>query len=223
LGSCEVLALKNKIQIDTGKSKNYNFDIDKFKLPELLIENLYFQKFLSDSKSLNILDLGCASNTSLTVIKQFYKHHKLLGVDKTRNKPDYNTYEVIKLLYFKNEVNVYDEKTYNDFLKNSLLLNTDCLKFLNNDDDTYDFIIANNLFHLLSNEKFKMTVKLIRKKLVKDGKFFFSVKPNFRINNDVDKTNNYLEILEANFPIYKVFVFKCNEYPTSRIIFQNVI
>lgn len=193
------------------------------RLPELF-KDINLDKYFTQSKSLDIIDLGCGPSINLLEIHHKYKSHNLLGIDKMRYKPKYKSYEAYKKLEPENKTDFLLKEEYDKFIENSILTRIDCLEFLRDDTNTYDFVIAVNLFHLLDFNKFHEVVQLISNKLKRDGKFYFEIKPNFGSEeSDEDKADIYLSVLNEYFTDCRIFLVKNQKYPTDRIIYQNII
>jgi len=113
-----------------------------------------FKDILPVDKKAKILDIGCGEGFFLYFAKMI-GYNNITGVDISPEQ-------------------VYIAKKY---LRNVQILQTDFIDYLSNTEDSFDFIVLDNVIEHFSKEEIVNILKLIFTKLNKDGRLVISV-PN---------------------------------------------
>lgn len=108
-----------------------------------------------------ILDIGCGSGALVNKLAKKYPDAKITGLDYWGVKWNYNMAQCIKNAEIENVIDKVN------FVNASALSNTF-------DNDTFDLIVSNNVFHEIRNTKSKFTaIEESIRVLKKDGLFVF--------------------------------------------------
>jgi hypothetical protein len=183
-------------------------------------------KSLFTRKSKIALDIGCRFPFLYIYLYHYFSFKKFYGVDIdnefncTRNvvnwwnnnyikkendklNPcDFNNWHQFYLLYCRNpEGRINDEKDFDFHFKKNMFFETKIENFIRNERSQFDFINAENILHLIKQEKDRVKVLKYLAKSMNDSSFI-----NIRIQKGGFLNNwEFYDLVKSNFKDGKLF------------------
>ena len=195
LNKCFIYELKNNIYEKINVDQNYQY-----------IEDFDFKKIMNNSKTILFITNNIINNDLIYYLSTH--GYNIIFFDNIKNKKYNNIYHNIKIIYYKNNIDI-------DFIKNEI---DNLHKILYYFSNINDFEIQNKINLYSTNLKFKNLIKLID----------FNIKFNDTNFNKFLEINN-LELLEnieyiknSNIPKIIHFVWiGDNQFPEQYYLFLN--